>query len=93
MQIELTGKVAIVTGAASGIGLSTVISYLDSNIMGIVAVDIAPELPPVLTSNPRASRLRYVRGDVGVEQTAIEFTQTAMTRVWPNRRAGEQRRH
>lgn len=78
MQIELTGKVAIVTGAASGIGLSTVISYLDSGIMGIIAVDIAPEPPPVLTSNPKASRLRYVRGDVGLEQTAIDLTQTAM---------------
>lgn len=78
MQIELTGKVAIVTGAASGIGLATVKGYLDSQIEGIVAVDMAAEPPAALTSDPRASRLRYVRGDVGLEQTAIDFTQTAM---------------
>ena len=78
MQIELNGKVAIVTGVASGIGLATVIRYLESGIEGVVAVDIAPKLPAVLANHPRRSHLRYISGDVGAEQTAIEFTRSAM---------------
>jgi dihydroanticapsin dehydrogenase len=78
MQIQLTGKVAIITGAASGIGLAAVARYLDSGIDGVVTVDIVPELPSSLARRADASRLRYVRGDVGKEQTAIDFTQTAI---------------
>lgn len=78
MQIELTGKVAIMTGAASGIGLATVRSYLDSGIDGVVAVDVAPDMPESLASHPLGSRVRYIRGDVGREQTAIQFAHIAI---------------
>ena len=79
MQVTLQGKTAIVTGAASGIGLATVLKYLEADAAGVVAVDVAPELPEPLARHPESgSRLRYVRGDVGVEETAVEFTRAAV---------------
>lgn len=78
MQINLNGKVAVITGAASGIGLATVLSYLESGIEGVVGVDLAPEAPTALSTHPHRSRFRYVRGDVAKEQTAIDFVRTAM---------------
>jgi dihydroanticapsin dehydrogenase len=77
MQVTLTGKVAIVTGAASGIGAAIVRRYLESDAKGIVAVDLAPHLPPELTQLA-GDRLRYVRGDVALEPTAAEFTRVAL---------------
>src|SRR5262249_53527404 len=87
MNVTLAGKVAIVTGAASGIGLATVVQFLDAGAEGVVAVDIASEPPEALAgymtpasgaSAPSTARVRYVRGDVAVEQTAIDFTQAAL---------------
>ncbi len=78
MQITLAGKAAIVTGAASGIGLATVLKYLEAGVDGVVAVDVAPEPPQPLLRHAEAGRLRYVRGDVGVEQTAVEFSRAAV---------------
>ncbi len=78
LQISLAGKTAIVTGAASGIGLATVISYLDAGIDGVVAVDIATEQPAALARHADAGRVRYVRGDVSREETAVAFAQVAM---------------
>ena len=79
MEVTLRGKTAIVTGAASGIGLATVLRYLEAHVAGVVAVDVAVELPEPLARHPESGgRLRYVRGDVGVERTAAEFTQVAV---------------
>jgi dihydroanticapsin dehydrogenase len=78
VEVTLTGKTAIVTGAASGIGLATVLKFLEAGAAGVVAVDIVAEPPPALSQwCSQGSRLRYVQGDVGVEQTAIEFTRAA----------------
>jgi NAD(P)-dependent dehydrogenase (short-subunit alcohol dehydrogenase family) len=77
MNVTLNGKAAIVTGAASGIGLATVLEYLEAGAAGVVAVDVSP-VPEPLAGHPAGSRLRYVRGDVGVEQTAAEFARTAV---------------
>jgi NAD(P)-dependent dehydrogenase (short-subunit alcohol dehydrogenase family) len=73
VDITLANKTAIVTGAASGIGRAIVKSYLDAGAR-VVAVDMATELP----SYQGVPRLRYVQGDVGVEQTAIDFTRAAI---------------
>jgi NAD(P)-dependent dehydrogenase (short-subunit alcohol dehydrogenase family) len=78
MNITLSGKTAIVTGAASGIGLAIVGKYLDAGITGVVAVDIAEKLPASITARADASRVKYVRGDVGIEKTSEEFTRAAM---------------
>ena len=45
MQISLSGKTAVVTGAASGVGLATVHQFVESGIEHLIAVDYAPELP------------------------------------------------
>jgi NAD(P)-dependent dehydrogenase (short-subunit alcohol dehydrogenase family) len=77
MRVTLSGKAAIVTGAASGIGLSTVLQFLESDAAGVIAVDVAAA-PPELESHRADARLRYVRGDVSVEETARAFTAAAM---------------
>ena len=78
MNVSLEGKIAIITGAASGIGLAIVEKYLQAGAAGIVAVDIADELPGSPNVGASAGRLRHVRGDVSVEQTAVNFTRTAL---------------
>ena len=78
MKVSLTGKVAIVTGAASGIGLAIVQQFLDSEIDGVVAVDIAREIPDVLLQANYGSRLKYVSGDVTLDKTSNRFTQMAL---------------
>jgi len=75
MNITLTGKTGIVTGAASGIGLAIVQSYVEARAR-VVAVDLTTE-PKELQPLSAADKVRYLRGDVAVEQTAREFTQLA----------------
>jgi NAD(P)-dependent dehydrogenase (short-subunit alcohol dehydrogenase family) len=82
MQILLEGKVAIVTGASSGIGLAVTRAYLECGAAGVVAVFRRPELPPELQEaiHKFPDRLVIVRGDVAEEQTAIDFTKAALER-------------
>jgi NAD(P)-dependent dehydrogenase (short-subunit alcohol dehydrogenase family) len=74
VHVTLVGKAAIVTGAASGIGLATLVKFLEAGAAGVVAVDVAPAPPEALGSE----RVRYVRGDVSVEETAREFARVAL---------------
>jgi NAD(P)-dependent dehydrogenase (short-subunit alcohol dehydrogenase family) len=79
LEISLAGKVAVVTGAASGIGLAIVRTYLDCKAAGVVAVD--REGPPPALSELQArfgDRLELVTGDVGEESTSIEFVERAV---------------
>ena len=78
MEITLAGKTAIVTGAASGIGLAVVRKYLESGIDGVVGVDVAAGPPEALGRHSNAGRFHYVRGHVGKEETAVEFTRVAL---------------
>src|SRR5689334_8627109 len=76
MNVTLCGKSAIVTGAASGIGLATVLQFLESDIAGVVAVDFADAPQPLserMEKDPK--RILFVRGDVGQEETARQYTQ------------------
>ena len=75
MNITLAGKTGIVTGAASGIGLAIVQSYVEAGAC-VVAVDRAPE-PEELHPLSAAGHVRYFRGDVALEQTAGDFTRLA----------------
>lgn len=77
MNVTLSHKTAIVTGAASGIGLAIVLKFLDAGAAGVVAVDVS-EPPEALRCLADTSRLKFIRGDVGIEQTARKFTQTAL---------------
>jgi len=74
VQVTLDGKVAIVTGAASGIGLATVREFLESGARGVVGVDVA-ERPKKLE---KEERLRWVKGDVSLEKTAEEYARVAV---------------
>jgi NAD(P)-dependent dehydrogenase (short-subunit alcohol dehydrogenase family) len=75
MDISLANKVAVVTGASSGIGLAITRAYLDSGAAGVIAVFRRTEMPEELEN---ASKLYVVRGDVANEQTAIDYTQAAL---------------
>ena len=80
MEVSLAGKVAIVTGASSGIGLAVVRQYLLAGAQGVVAVfrrsDLPRELEDCLSRFP--GRLEIVRGSVADEVTAEGFTATAL---------------
>jgi NAD(P)-dependent dehydrogenase (short-subunit alcohol dehydrogenase family) len=77
MLVTLNGKVAIVTGAASGIGLATVLKYMESDAAGVVAVDVVAKVPNALRPH-LGKRLRYVCGNVGSDATAREFARVAV---------------
>jgi NAD(P)-dependent dehydrogenase (short-subunit alcohol dehydrogenase family) len=55
--VTLAGKTAIVTGAASGIGLAVVQKYLDADANGVIAVDVS-EPPESLRRAADSSRLK-----------------------------------
>jgi NAD(P)-dependent dehydrogenase (short-subunit alcohol dehydrogenase family) len=80
VNISLEGKVAIVTGASSGIGLAVTRAYLDSEAKGVVAVFRRNEIPEELAQVQliHGDRLVIVRGDVAKEETAANFTRTAI---------------
>lgn len=82
MEISLKDKVAVVTGASSGIGLAITETYLECEVAGIVAVFRRKEIPKELAEMQRRfpGKLVIVNGDVGQEQTAIEFTKAALER-------------
>ena len=82
MEISLSGKVAIVTGAASGIGKAVVRAYLDADAAGVVAVDRAPDLQERLAEigKKHEDKLLCVHGDVSEEQTAAMYTEAALSR-------------
>jgi NAD(P)-dependent dehydrogenase (short-subunit alcohol dehydrogenase family) len=82
LEISLAGKVAIVTGASSGIGLAVTQAYLACGAAGVVAVFRREDLPAELAEVRKLyqEKLIIVRGDVGDEQTAINFTKAAIDR-------------
>lgn len=80
MNISLEGKVAIVTGASSGIGLAVTRAYLDSGANGVVAVFRRNEIPEELAQarSIYGDSLVIVNGDVSIEETAASYTKAAM---------------
>jgi NAD(P)-dependent dehydrogenase (short-subunit alcohol dehydrogenase family) len=82
MEISLKNKVAVVTGASSGIGLAIVRTYLECGAQGVIAVFRRKETPDELDEIQKGAsgRLIVVQGDVGEEETSAEFTRVALER-------------
>ena len=82
MEISLTGKVAVITGAFSGIGLAVTRTYLECGAAGIIAVDRSVRIPDALEElqNLYPEKLHVLHGDVADERTAIAYTEAALER-------------
>ena len=80
MNVSLSGKIAVVTGASSGIGLAITKSFLEAEAAGVVAVFRRKELPHELEECQKTfgGKLQIVRGDVAEESAAIDFTRAAL---------------
>jgi NAD(P)-dependent dehydrogenase (short-subunit alcohol dehydrogenase family) len=80
LNISLQGKVAVVTGASSGIGLAITRTYLDSDAAGIVAVFRRAGVPAELEEyqSRYGAKLQIVHGDVAQEETSALFTRRAV---------------
>jgi NAD(P)-dependent dehydrogenase (short-subunit alcohol dehydrogenase family) len=83
LEITLSGKVAVVTGASSGIGLAITQRFLECNAEKVIAVFRRQDIPPELSGCKAryGDKLQFVHGDVGKEETAIEFTAAAVNSV------------
>lgn len=80
MQISLANKVAVVTGAFSGIGMAITRQFLECGVAGLVAVDRQPGIPEGLRQYHEkfGTKLVLTHGDVAQERTAQEFTRAAL---------------
>ncbi|HEY1985639.1 MAG TPA: SDR family oxidoreductase [Terracidiphilus sp.] len=80
MNITLSGKVAVVTGASSGIGAAVTRRFLECDAAGVIAVFRRADLPAELAECKAryGEKLQIVHGDVGEEGTAVRFTAAAM---------------
>ena len=82
MEIKLSGKVVVVTGASSGIGLAITRKFLECDADGVIAVFRRATVPEELAECKArfGDKLQFVHGDVGEEATAVEFTEAAIDR-------------
>jgi NAD(P)-dependent dehydrogenase (short-subunit alcohol dehydrogenase family) len=71
MQDPLSGRVAVITGGASGIGLATVRTYLDAGAKVVVGDFNAEKGQQLVDEVGDPGRLRFVRTDVA-EEAEIE---------------------
>jgi NAD(P)-dependent dehydrogenase (short-subunit alcohol dehydrogenase family) len=82
LNVTLSGKTAVVTGALSGIGLAITRAYLEADAQGVIAVSRESEIPSALhaCSAKFPGKLHFVHGDVADEATAEQFTRLALDR-------------
>jgi NAD(P)-dependent dehydrogenase (short-subunit alcohol dehydrogenase family) len=80
MHVSLSGKVAVVTGASSGIGLAIARAYLEADAAGVIAVFRRQQLPEELSDCQAryGKKLIVVNGDVADEATAQHFTSASL---------------
>jgi NAD(P)-dependent dehydrogenase (short-subunit alcohol dehydrogenase family) len=82
LNVTLSGKTAVVTGAMSGIGLAITHAYLEAGAQGLIAVSREAEIPSALRDCAAKfpGKLHFVQGDVADEATAQQFTHLALDR-------------
>ena len=86
LQMANTQKTAIVTGASRGIGAGLVEAFLKRGY------NVVANSRHITKANPFAAsaNLALVDGDIGDPRTAAKIVDTAVSRVWPDRRADQQ---
>ncbi|GAA5945478.1 hypothetical protein JCM3775_003710 [Rhodotorula graminis] len=82
---SLEGKVAVVTGGASGIGLATVKAFLEAGAAGVTLVDLKEDalssaVASLELSEHDAARVLTVVGDVADEATAEKYVRETSER-------------
>jgi NAD(P)-dependent dehydrogenase (short-subunit alcohol dehydrogenase family) len=79
---KLEGRVAVITGGASGMGRSTVLRFLDEGASVVVA-DLneatGKETLELAAARKAAERIRYIRSDVSREADVEAMVELAMT--------------
>jgi len=80
LEITLSGKIAVVTGASSGIGLAITQRFLECDADGVIAVFRRADIPAELAECKAryGDKLQFVHGNVGEEDTAARFTAAAI---------------
>jgi NAD(P)-dependent dehydrogenase (short-subunit alcohol dehydrogenase family) len=86
MTGRLAGRVAVITGGASGIGRGTVLRFLDEGA-NVVAGDLnadagealAAEIAETADGLDRSDRFRFVRADVSSEDDVANLVDTAVS--------------
>lgn len=86
MVVSLDGKVAVITGAASGIGFAATGLFLEAGAAGVVAVDLSPDLDANLAGLKQqwGNQLTTVTGSVaedGTWESAVGAAVAAFGRV------------
>jgi NAD(P)-dependent dehydrogenase (short-subunit alcohol dehydrogenase family) len=77
----LTGRVAVITGGASGMGRATVERFLDegaSVVVGDLNAERGAELMAACEASGRADRVRFTRVDVSVEDDVASMVSLAV---------------
>ena len=79
---KLDGKVAVITGGASGMGRATVLRFLDEGAAGVVIADFnegtGKETFDLAAERGHADRARFVRVDVSDENDVSDMIETAV---------------
>ena len=80
LKFDFTDKVAIITGGASGIGMGTVLAFLDAGA-SVVALDLSTEsitnLEKITVQKGQGERLRTVHGDATSSEDIAKMVKVA----------------
>lgn len=79
---RLQGRVAVITGGASGMGRSTALRFLDEGASVVVAdlnEDTGKETLELAEKKRASSRMRFIRADVSLETDVEAMIELAMT--------------
>ena len=92
--LKLAGKVAIVTGGASGIGKATTHLFSDQGARMVVIADIQDQLGKQVATSIGAEKCSYVHCDVADEEQ-VSQTPCGIHRqyLWTTRHYVQQRRN